>query len=409
MGTHSNACECLRPKCGVSSQPYRARQAHSAALISQLHELEADWDSVTEQSHIHGLLEERAKLLRYRRELVVSLANPARLNDRKRRPGRLLDEERKFAALSRLPDLDSRLRSIAETWQREKERVLVYQGQAVLAILRDEQGGRDNDRDRDSDAPPSGGGGRLYSLSASTKGGERLDQHSCDLGCDSCAEVALALPPGPQEGGVQHHERGCWVLADVSYGTDAAGVALVALDALDAAEGSCAQQEPRACCQCHGPSTCGPRPRPPSPPHYAHSHPHPADASTVRPSGTETAAAALRLVLSTELQVMAASAAHQYLLEVPQPLLASRWRQLAAVLRRLRQLDERVMERALHAARTSVVEPVAPEEEEEEEELLTTAVGLAHALWPTTVPTLGAPGAELFGRKLLALGQRMML
>ena len=105
---------------------------------------------------------------------------------------------------------------------------------------------------------------------------------------------------------------------------------------------------------------------------------------------------------------MAASAAHQYLLEVPQPLLASRWRQLAAVLRRLRQLDERVMERALHAARTSVVEPVVPEEEEEEE-LLTTAVGLAHALWPTAVPTLGAPGAELFGRKLLALGQRMML
>ena len=63
-------------------------------------------------------------------------------------------------------------------------------------------------------------------------------------------------------------------------------------------------------------------------------------------------------------------------------------------------------ERAWHAAKRHDHHP-APAAYEQHQ-LLHTALRLAHALWPAALPTLGALGAEAFGRAVLALGQRTL-
>lgn len=324
------------------TEVFRARTAAARLLLEQLEDLEVQWE-VTERSHIHNLLERRETLLCYRRELAYAAVNPARLSDRRSRPGRLLEEERKSAALSRLPDVDQQIRLLADEWQREhRGSALMYRGREVLELLCEDEE-YDATPVLPAAAPPAPAGSRRLGLPGPRPPGANAAPAAASRGHEgptrARAPARATVPP-------------------------AQGAARPA--------GAASALQPRPA---RRPSSAGP------------------SRSAGQPSAAETA-----VLLSTELEALAASGARQ----AAQPPLASRWRQLGSVLAKLREQDERVW----HAAKRHDHHP-APAAYEQHQ-LLHTALRLAHALWPAALPTLGALGAEAFGRAVLALGQRTL-
>ena len=105
------------------------------------------------------------------------------------------------------------------------------------------------------------------------------------------------------------------------------------------------------------------------------------------------ASAAADLQLSSQMEALVTGAAHA---TAADPMLASRWRELGALLHSLRLLDERaVLQAAAPAAPTELMQP------------LQLSWSQARALWPHAEHSLGALGAEAFGHHLLALGARI--
>lgn len=118
----------------------------------------------------------------------------------------------------------------------------------------------------------------------------------------------------------------------------------------------------------------------------------PARRTTSEPTKVASSAAA-DLQLSSQMEVFATGAAHATAADPP---VASRWRELGAVLQTLRLLDERAaLQAAAPAPPTELMKP------------LQLAWSQARALWPQAEHSLGALGAEAFGHHLLSLGSRI--